>query len=270
MTPVDASGAAPRSNGRRPAVGSVALVGAGPGDPDLLTLRALRALEGADVILHDALVSDAVLALAPACARRIGVGKRGDRASWRQAEIDALMVSLALSGERVVRLKAGDPMLFGRAAEELAALRAAGVPVEIVPGVTAAQAMAAAAQAPLTDRDCAHSVTFVTGRSQRGGPCEHIDIAAAARGEATLIVYMGARTAAQTRDALLAAGADPGLPCLVMSAISRPEEQRWTGPLADLVEGVATLPAEAPVLIGVGRSLAARVDTPAIWRAAAE
>ncbi|HEY5288470.1 MAG TPA: uroporphyrinogen-III C-methyltransferase, partial [Caulobacteraceae bacterium] len=149
-------------------VGRVSLVGAGPGDPDLLTIKALKALQGADVIVHDGLVSEAILDLAPVRARRICVAKRKSRHSYLQGDIDRLLVAFARQGLDVVRLKGGDPFIFGRGGEELEACRAAGVPCEVIPGVTAALAASAAAGAPLTHRGAAQAVTFVTAHGADG------------------------------------------------------------------------------------------------------
>src|SRR5579871_1458620 len=171
---IDAIGA------EKPAEGHVTLVGAGPGDAELLTLKAVRALQAADVILFDDLVSDDVLDLARREAKRILVGKRGGRPSCKQTEINDMMVRLAQAGRRVVRLKSGDPMIFGRAGEEIERLRTEGVPVSVVPGVTAGVAMASALGLSLTHRDCAKSVRFVTGHSKRGGLPDDIDWAAVA------------------------------------------------------------------------------------------
>src|SRR6185295_6062475 len=145
--------------------GQVTLVGAGPGDPEYLTLKAVRALQSADVILFDDLVADNVLELARREAKRMMVGKRGGRVSCRQEDINALMIKLARQGKRVVRLKSGDPMIFGRAGEEIAELSAAGISVEVVPGITSALALAARLGVSLTHRDLAHSVRFVTGHA---------------------------------------------------------------------------------------------------------
>src|SRR5258705_11905458 len=147
--------------------GAVWLVGAGPGDPDLLTIKALKILQIADVVVHDGLVSEEVLALAPQSARRISVAKRKSRHSYSQDEINRMLVAFALEGLKVVRLKGGDPFIFGRGGEELEACRAAGVDCQIVPGVTAALAASASAGAPLTHRGSAQAVTFVTGHAQR-------------------------------------------------------------------------------------------------------
>src|SRR3954453_3749422 len=148
--------------------GAVGLVGAGPGDPDLLTVKALKVLQIADVVVHDGLVSDEILALAPTAARKISVAKRKSRHSYSQDEINRMLVAFALEGLKVVRLKGGDPFIFGRGGEELEACRAAGVACHIVPGVTAALAASASAGAPLPPRGAAQAVTFVTGHASNG------------------------------------------------------------------------------------------------------
>ncbi|MDB5447030.1 MAG: sirohem synthase, partial [Phenylobacterium sp.] len=171
-----------RSKGRRGLValggpaprkaGAVWLVGAGPGDPELLTIKALKALQAAEVVVHDGLVSAEILDLAPAGARRISVAKRKSRHSYSQNEINSMLVAFALEGLNVVRLKGGDPFIFGRGGEELEAARAAGVACHVVPGVTAALAAGASAGAPLTHRGSAQAVTFVTGHAAKGGEPE--------------------------------------------------------------------------------------------------
>ena len=165
--------------------GRVTLVGAGPGDAELLTIRAVRALQGADVILFDDLVSDDILELARREAKRMMVGKRGRRESCAQEDINALMLTLARQGKHVVRLKAGDPMVFGRAGEEIAVLEAAGIPVKVVPGITSAQAMAASLNRSLTHRDHAQSLTLMTGHSRKGELPETVDWSRAAAPNAT-------------------------------------------------------------------------------------
>lgn len=232
--------------------GRVTLVGAGPGDADLLTIKAVRALQSADVILFDDLVSDAVLELARREAKRMMVGKRGARESCAQDDINALMLGLARQGKHVVRLKSGDPMVFGRAGEEIDALKAAGIPVSVVPGITSAQAMAMSLNRSLTHRDHAQSLMLLTGHSRAGELPETIDWALAASGRATLVIYMGARQAAKIVAALTAHGMPASTPALAMASLSRPGEARWEGVLADLAAGVATLPEGAPVLIGIG------------------
>ncbi|PPD15353.1 MAG: uroporphyrinogen-III C-methyltransferase [Methylobacterium sp.] len=238
------------------ASGRVTLIGAGPGDPELLTIKAMRALQSADVILFDDLVSDGVLELARREAKRMMVGKRGARESCAQEDINAAMLKLARAGKHVVRLKSGDPMVFGRAGEEIASLEAAGIPVTVVSGVTAAQAMAARLNLSLTHRDHAQSLTLTTGHSRKGELPDTIDWAHAASPHVTTVFYMGARMAGVIRARLFAAGIDPATPVVAIASISRPEERVWSGPIADLEAGIASLPAGAPILIGLGRVFA--------------
>lgn len=236
--------------------GRVTLVGAGPGDPELLTLKAVRALQSADVILFDDLISEGVLELARREAKRMLVGKRGARESCSQSDINALMLKLAGQGKHVVRLKSGDPMVFGRAGEEIEALEAAGIPVSVVPGITSAQGMAACLNVSLTHRDHAQRLSIITGHSRKGEIPETIDWAKAADPFTTTVIYMGARMAGPIRDAFLAKGLSPQTPVAAIASISRPEEARWFGTLAGIAEGVATLPEGAPVLIGIGQVFA--------------
>src|SRR6201987_3535614 len=186
-------GAASREAGRK--TGAVWLVGAGPGDPELLTIKALKALQAAEGVVHDGLVSDEILELAPATARRISVAKRKSRHSYSQDEINRMITAFALEGLNVVRLKGGDPFMFGRGGEELEAARAAGVPCHVIPGVTAALAAGASAGAPLTHRGAAQAVTFVTGHAAAGGEPD-LDWAALAKANQTVVVYMGLSMAA--------------------------------------------------------------------------
>lgn len=233
--------------------GHVTLVGAGPGDAELLTLKGMRALQAADVILFDDLVSDGVLELARREARRMMVGKRGGRASCRQDDINALMIKLARQGKRVVRLKSGDPMVFGRAGEEIAALQAQGIPVDVVPGITAAVAAASRLGVSLTHRDVAHSVRFVTGHSRQGGLPQDLDWRGLADPETSLMVYMGGRTGGAFAARLIAEGLSPATPVVAVAAVSRPEETRWGGRLDNISEGLALLGNEQPILVGIGR-----------------
>ena len=233
-------------------IGHVALVGAGPGDAELLTLKAVRMLQAADVILFDDLVSDEVLDLARREARRMLVGKRGGRPSCRQEEINDLMVRLAKAGKRVVRLKSGDPMIFGRAGEEIARLEREGIPVEVVPGITAALAMASALGVSLTHRDIAQSVRFVTGHSRQGGLPRDIDWKAVADPSATTVFYMGGRTAGRIAVRLLAEGLPADTPAVIAAAVTRPGQSQWQGTLATLPVGIAALDEGQPVLIGIG------------------
>jgi len=235
-------------------VGRVTLVGAGPGDAELLTLKAVRALQAADVILFDDLVSDEVLELARREAKRMLVGKRGGRTSCKQEDINAMMISLAKAGKRVVRLKSGDPMIFGRAGEEIACLEQEGIPVDVVPGITSASAMAARLGVSLTHRDHAQAVRFVTGHSRLGDLPADLDWRTLAEPRTTTIFYMGGRTAGQIRARLLAAGMDGKTPAVVMSAVTRSNENRWIGTLNGLAEAVEDIGVDNPILIGVGQA----------------
>jgi uroporphyrin-III C-methyltransferase/precorrin-2 dehydrogenase/sirohydrochlorin ferrochelatase len=231
------------------------LVGAGPGDPELLTLKALRALQDADVVLSDDLVGPAILDLARREARIIAVGKRGHGPSCRQHDINALMVRLARQGRRVVRLKAGDPMIFGRAGEEIAACRAAGVPVEVVPGISTPQGVAAALAVSLTHRDLARRVQFVTGHGRSGGLPQGLDFAALADPQATTIVYMPRRTWPAFAAALQAAGLSPATPALVVANATRPDQIVIQADVATLVARLDTIPQGAPTVILYGAAL---------------
>jgi uroporphyrin-III C-methyltransferase len=233
--------------------GEVWLVGAGPGDPDLLTIKALRALQAAQVILHDGLVSDEILSLGPAPAQRINVAKFKSRHTLPQDEINRLLVALALDGRRVVRLKGGDPFIFGRGGEELEACREAGVVCHVVPGVTAALAACASAGAPLTHRGLAQSVTFVTGHGASGADPD-LDWAALARPNHTVAIYMGLSTAGVIADRLTGAGRDAATPALIVINASRSDEQRvrtTLGALASATEGL-----KGPALLIVGEAMA--------------
>jgi uroporphyrin-III C-methyltransferase/precorrin-2 dehydrogenase/sirohydrochlorin ferrochelatase len=234
------------------APGTVTLVGAGPGDADLLTLKAIRALQAADVILYDDLVSDDVLELARREAKRLLVGKRGGRPSCRQDEINEMMVKLARQGRRVVRLKSGDPMIFGRAGEEIARLRGAGIAVEIVPGITSGLAMASALGVSLTHRDHAQSVRFVTGHARTGALPDDLDWRGLAHPRTTLIAYMAGRTAPELARRLMDAGLGPRTPVAIVTSVSRPDESRWIGDLAALSGRAVAESGAAPALIGIG------------------
>ncbi|MGE3248536.1 MAG: siroheme synthase CysG, partial [Beijerinckiaceae bacterium] len=194
------------------AKGSVAMVGAGPGDPELITLKAVRALQSADVVLYDDLVSRPVLDYARREAERIYVGKRGYRPSWGQADICALLVQHARAGKAVVRLKGGDPMIFGRANEEIVALEKAGIDYTVIPGVTAASGAAASLGVSLTEREISRRVQFVTAHSNKGKLPEDLDWQAIADPRATTVVYMGIRTFGELAQRLIAEGADPQTP----------------------------------------------------------
>jgi uroporphyrin-III C-methyltransferase / precorrin-2 dehydrogenase / sirohydrochlorin ferrochelatase len=237
-------------------IGIAHIVGAGPGDPDLLTLRAAQLLQEADAILHDELVPQAILNRARREAELVSVGKRKGRASWLQADIEAEMIRRVRAGQTVVRLKGGDPFIFGRGAEEVDALRAAGLPFSVVPGITAALGAAAAAGIPLTDRRVASTVTFMAGHAaeQSGGGHTHV-------------IYMGATEAASVRDRLLDAGTAPTTPVAIVENATRPDQRVSVGRLSDLAR--LALPHTArsdagPSLIIVGdvAALAVTADEP--------
>ncbi|NGO55745.1 siroheme synthase CysG [Allomesorhizobium camelthorni] len=232
--------------------GHVTFVGAGPGDGELLTLKAVRALQAADVILFDDLVSDEVLELARREAQRILVGKRAGRPSCKQDEINEMMVSLAKAGRRVVRLKSGDPMIFGRAGEEIEALVREEIGYDVVPGITAGLAMASALGVSLTHRDSAKSVRFVTGHSRRGGLPEDMDWRAIADPSATTIFYMGGRTAGEIASRLIAHGMPGSTPVVVAADIGRAGQQIRTGCLSVLMDVPSEPAGSKPVLIGIG------------------
>ncbi|HLV07011.1 MAG TPA: uroporphyrinogen-III C-methyltransferase [Croceibacterium sp.] len=230
-------------------VGTVYLVGAGPGDPDLLTVRAARLLAEAGLIVHDGLVDPAILALANASAELVSVAKSRARHTLPQHEINALLVREALAGRDVVRLKGGDPLVFGRGGEEAEACRAAGVPVEIVPGVTSALGAAAAAQIPLTHRDAASIVSFVAGQCKGLAEQNWAGLAGAGR---TLVIYMGVKTAPQIAEKLIADGLSPQVPVAVVENAARARMRVLRGSLAALPALVETQRVRSPALIIIG------------------
>ena len=238
-------------HGEGRAAGFVSLVGAGPGDPDLLTLRALRAIQEADVIVHDRLASSEILNMARADVERIHAGKARSQHTLPQEDINALLVKLAREGKRVVRLKGGDPFIFGRGGEEIETLMTEGIAFQVVPGVTAASGCAAYAGIPLTHRDFAQSVTFVTGHT-REGVLGDIDWARLARPGQTLVVYMGLHGLPQIRDALLAHGCPPGMPAAIVEHGTTPRQRVVTGDLGTLYEQAVKDEIESPALIIVG------------------
>lgn len=230
--------------------GGVALVGAGPGDPGLLTLHAVRALEAAEVVLYDRLVGPGVLALAHPDAVLVEVGKSAGRHSMAQEDIHALMLEHAGAGRRVVRLKGGDPFVFGRGGEELEVLRAHGIPYRVVPGITAAVACAAYAGIPLTHRDHAQSVRLLTAHCRDG--VDTLDWDALAQERQTLAVYMGVAGLERLRERLLAAGRDPDTPFALVENGSRPEQRVVTGTLGDLPETARAHDVASPALLILG------------------
>ncbi len=235
--------------------GAVWLVGAGPGDPDLLTVKAMRLIGQADVIVHDGLVPDEILSLSSASARLIDVAKRKSRHTLPQDEINRLLVAFALDGLTVVRLKGGDPFVFGRGGEELEACRAAGVACHVVPGITAALAACAGAGAPLTHRSLAQSATVVTGHGAAGSDPD-LDWAALARPNHTVAIYMGLSTAATLSARLIGAGRDGATPALIVVEASRPNEQRVKTTLAQLASAAEHLAGPALLIIGEAMALA--------------
>lgn len=235
--------------------GRVTLVGSGPGDPELLTLKGMRALAEADVVLFDDLVPADILDFARREATRINVGKRGYAPSVRQEEITALLVDLARAGKNVVRLKGGDPLIFGRANEEIAALRAAGFDIEIVPGVTAACAGAAALGASLTSRETARRVQFITAHSKNGEFPEDFDWGALADRRATTAVYMGNRTLPALSRRLLEEGMEHDTPAFLIERASTPQERIIRGTIADLPQKVADEKLIGPVMVLIGWAL---------------
>jgi len=252
-----------------PGSGSVALVGAGPGDPGLLTLNALRALQSADVILHDRLVSGEVLALARRDAECICVGKSAGSPSVPQQRIHALMLEHASAGRRVVRLKGGDPFVFGRGGEELEFLARRGIPFEVVPGITAALACAAYSGVPLTHREHAQSVRFVTAHGRESLASQ--DWASLAAGRQTLAFYMGVGTLAEVRERLLAHGREPITPVAIVENGSRPD-QRVTLASLDTLEDVARhggIASPALLIVGEVATLGATLhwfgQAPRLW-----
>lgn len=230
-------------------IGTIYLVGAGPGDPDLLTLRAARLIHQAKLIVHDGLVDPAILALAGHKARLISVAKQRARHTMPQDQINALLVREALAGNDVIRLKGGDPLIFGRGGEEAEAAQAAGVPVEIVPGISAANGAAAAAQIALTHRDAASIVSFVAGQCKGLSDQDWTGLAGKGR---TLVIYMGVKTAPLIAEKLMADGLAPDMPVAVIENAARPDMRVLRAPLAGLPELVSRKRVISPALIVIG------------------
>ena len=261
--------AALETQGASPHGGSVVLVGAGPGDPELLTLKAVRALQSADVVLYDDLVSGAILDFARREAKKMLVGKTGYGPSCKQDDINALMVDLAREGRRVVRLKGGEPMIFGRAGEEIAHCRAAGVPVEVVPGISSPQGAASRLVTSLTHRDHARRLQFVTAHARDGKLPADLDFKALSDKAATTVVYMPRRTLPDLVRNLLASGIEPATPAVAIFSVTRPEEKVVLATVASLVEAVSRAVdegADGPclVLYGFALSEVAAQDLPRV------
>ena len=235
------------------------LVGAGPGDPELLTLKAVRALQSADVILFDALVDRDVLEFARREAKKMLVGKTGYGPSCKQDDINALMVSLAKSGRRVVRLKGGDPLIFSRAGEEIAACRAAGIAVEVVPGITAAQGAAASLGVSLTHRSHARRLQYITGHDREGKLPADIDWSSIADPSATTIVYMPKKTLAELTTRAISLGLDPATPAIAVASATRPGETAVAASVAQIAERLGQTDIKGPVLVLIGRALESTV-----------
>lgn len=261
------AGATEPSNSPKPVKGRVTLTGAGPGDGELVTIKAVKALQAADVVIFDALVTEDVLAWANPAAELIFVGKRGGCTSWRQSDINRLMTEHARAGKQVVRLKGGDPSVFGRSGEETAYLRQRGIDVEIVPGITAASAMAANLQISLTHRDRAQTVRFVTGHSKDGGLPKELDWRAIADPASTTIFYMGARHAEEIVAKALEHGLGVDTPACVAASVSRADQRYEICTLATLASAVRRFPVSMPILVGLGGVFEAHlVTSPVIER----
>jgi uroporphyrin-III C-methyltransferase len=250
------------------APGLVWLVGAGPGDPDLLTRKAERLIAAADIVFYDALVGPGVLDLIPAHVERVGVGKRSGRHSKDQRTINDLIAAAALSGRRVVRLKGGDPLIFGRSTEEIEHLAALGIATRVCPGITAASAAAASGGASLTLRGLARKLTFVTAHA-RADEALDLDWAALAAPDATLAVYMGRAAAAEVSRNLIAAGRAPDTPVMVAVNVSLPSERIIRGRLSALAFLVETIGENDPALLLIGEAIAAPTPVAVSAKAAA-
>ena len=229
--------------------GTIYLVGSGPGEADLLTLRAARLIENAGLIVHDGLVDRSILALANPDAELISVAKKRARHTLPQQDINQLLICEALKGRDVVRLKGGDPLIFGRGGEEAEDAKAAGVPVEIVPGVSAANGAAAAAQIALTHRNASSIVSFVAGQCKGLSDQDWSGLAGKGR---TLVIYMGVKTAPQIADKLMADGLAPDVPVAVIENAARPSMRVLRGLLAGLPELVSSQKVKSPALIVIG------------------
>jgi uroporphyrin-III C-methyltransferase len=232
-------------------IGTVTLVGAGPGDPELLTLKAAKAIASAEVVVYDRLVSEAVLAMVPAGATLIDVGKEPRRHPVPQQEINALLVNHARSGRRVVRLKGGDPYIFGRGSEEALELQSHGIPFAVIPGITSAQGAAVALGVPLTHRGLATGVRYVTGHCRDDTELE-LDWKGLADPATTLVIYMGQANIDEIATRLLAEGRAPTTPVMAVNNATKPNERKLTTTLANLAADLAGLSFDGPVLFIVG------------------
>jgi uroporphyrin-III C-methyltransferase len=232
--------------------GRVSIVGAGPGDPELITVRALARIRTAEVLVYDRLVDPALVAEAPPAAERVFAGKARGFAALEQHEIEALLIAWALAGKHVVRLKGGDPYVFGRGSEEVASLVAAGIPVELVPGVSSALAAPASAGIPVTHRELSSSLTIVTGHEDPKKPEPAVDWDWLAASNGTLVILMGLSQLPGIRDRLIAGGRSPETPAVAIANGTRPEQRVVSATLANLPEVVAAAQLVAPALVVVG------------------
>jgi uroporphyrin-III C-methyltransferase len=232
--------------------GRVSIVGAGPGDPELITVRALARIRTAEVLVYDRLVDPALVAEAPPAAERVFAGKARGFAALEQHEIEALLIARALAGKHVVRLKGGDPYVFGRGGEEVASLVAAGVPVEVVPGVSSAVAAPASAGIPVTHRELSSSLTIVTGHEDPTKPEAAVDWDWLAASHGTVVILMGLSQLPGIRDRLIAGGRSPETPAAAIASGTRPEQRVVSATLVDLPEVVAAAQLVAPALVVVG------------------
>jgi uroporphyrin-III C-methyltransferase len=239
-----------------PRKGSVALVGGGPGDPDLLTVKAVRLLAAADAIVHDHLVSDEVLGLCRAEAERIYVGKQSGKHTLQQEAINALLIKLAQEGKQVVRLKGGDPYIFGRGGEEAQALYAAGIAFQVVPGITAACGAGAYAGIPLTHRDHAQSVVFVTGHL-RDDSCD-LDWLALTRPQQTVVIYMGVLALPDISRQLIAHGMPPDTPAACIRRATHTDQRSVISTIAELPAAVIAASLRPPALLIIGSVVSLR------------
>ncbi len=229
--------------------GTIYLVGAGPGDPDLLTLRAARLIANAQLIVHDGLVDPSILAMASHDAQLVSVAKKRSKHTLPQEDINALLIREAKAGRDVVRLKGGDPFVFGRGGEEMEDAHAAGVRVEVVPGISAANGAAAASGIPLTHRDSASIVSFVAGQCKGLSEQDWSGLAGVGR---TLVIYMGIKTAPEIAEKLMTDGLAPDMPVAVVENACRPEMRVLRGPLAALPDLVEAEEVKSPALIIIG------------------
>ena len=247
------------------ACGKVYLIGAGPGDPELLTLKALRMLKKADVVVYDRLVSDEIMALCPPQSEKVAVGKSPDCHPVPQDQINKILLEQALKGRTVARLKGGDPMIFGRGSEEMLELALHGVSVEICPGITAAQGAVASAGIALTHRGLASGVRYVTGHRARNNPLD-LDWEGMADPETTLVVYMGVANISLISERLIAAGLEVGLPVMVVSNATQPNETTLLSNLYQIGAHARAAKLSGPTLFIIGRVVSLHADLRQILR----